>query len=611
MKVIKFIILAIVLLTVACNDIDNLPSYEDGNLSEHVHFALILNSNGDPVYDEVDPTEDYASVYNHMFYDTIYIPVSMTRKSTEETIEVHYTAEMFGDDQTAHFYPDSVLTFGPNQYSDTIEVTFDSRWFIDTKDSIILTLTEVSNPDMEIGYPYGNNTNNVLTITLDEILFAISTSKPSSFEIEANTTPTYDFQLNFENGFIYDELKDLILLKEKESNLDYTLTQHPFEEGDMSIAYTFTMNAPVEDKYSDYKCVLEVIDIEGYKTSGGSEFEFIFNALDQSSYTFLDDQILILGDQNEKVNIDIIFSSAITEANIANLDTSVLLVEIEADFQYTLERQAVIVGDEKVSYILTVLDNIIDQPSELFAASFELQAIDGFTPFGNTELDIQKNPINLGDVSVNPASHFYNNASPGSYSLTYCYFWTDHSNDGSCRWWESFAHTYPLEVEASDPNAILHTNGKYYHAFRFGFNSPNAGTTTNSLALKHWFDNESTDATVSPGFNVTEAIDLFPKDGTSRTEGTAVIVEQDLIIGSKDDESYVIHIAGNGEYYYDEGSYEIYTDSIYSIAIDLEVTSEELFGGTRIRRYIFKNRNMDEADQPEAPSFDCFPATQL
>ena len=174
---------------------------------------------------------------------------------------------------------------------------------------------------------------------------------------------------------------------------------------------------------------------------------------------------------------------------------------------------------------------------------------------------------------------------------------------------------HPVVVGKDHPNAILYddmgtldpADDIYHHAFRIGFNSPNAGRTTNSLNLKRWFENEYTDEDESPGFNIPQALEFYPdNNGTSATSGVVKVVSQDLLISGKQGDgslvAYTLYIEGEGEYM------EI-RDGVFEITLELRVTNMELFGGTRLAKY--KIFNTSDYDDPIDLTEGCFQPMEL
>ena len=297
----------------------------------------------------------------------------------------------------------------------------------------------------------------------------------------------------------------------------------------------------------------------------------------------------IVGTVNEEILIDVHFPNGFFAEDIANID---LLDEIEndpnaQDIGYTLAVESVNEDENTVTYKYTVTQDLDE--SFLFETKFELADIQGYDKSGITQITIRK-PIQVDrDNSVNTAANFYNLDDP--FYRTFGENWMDFNEDGVCAWQAFNTFTYPVVVDASHPNAVQFSgmdtpndpsDDVYHHAFRVGFNSPNAGNTTNSFNLKRWFNNESNNAANSPGFNIIEALDFFPENGNSTTNGFVQVVAQDIVIAGTNGNSYTISISGGGTYS------EIST-GIFEIQFELQANNSTLFGGSRTSIYYLYN----------------------
>ncbi len=317
----------------------------------------------------------------------------------------------------------------------------------------------------------------------------------------------------------------------------------------------------------------------------------------------------VVGNANEEIFIEINFPNGFFEEDI--LDTA-LLTEIDnnpnaQNINYDLSLHSINQAERRATYKFTITEDL-DQ-SFLFETKFELTDIQGYSKTGITQITIRKPIIVDRDNSVNTASNFYDLNNP--FYRTFGENWMDFNEDGVCSWQAFNAFTYPVVVDASHPNAVLYSgmdtpndpsDDIYHHAFRIGFNSPNQGNTTNSFNLKRWFSNESTNADNSPGFNIIEAIDFFPENGNSTTNGFLQVVAQDLIIAGTNGNSYTISISGSG-------TYAEISPGIFEIQLELQATNSTLFGGSRTAfYYIYNTSNFVEPAPLNEP---CFLPTNL
>lgn len=318
----------------------------------------------------------------------------------------------------------------------------------------------------------------------------------------------------------------------------------------------------------------------------------------------------ILGVKGEQVEISVFFPDGLF---VKDLDTLTLLIPTVSQFDYTLERLPFDQNSDRIDFILT-LNEDIDNDVLAYRTVFSLYELEGYIIAGNTGFSITKPIFIERDNAVNTAANFYN--TDDALYRTYGETWMDYNNDDICAWQSYNTFTYPVEVSADHPNAVLADDKGtpdpgddiYHHAFRIGFNSPNAGRTTNSFNLKRWFVDYYSDADYSPGFNIPQALEFFPDDGTSTTGGVVRVITQDITISnrvSRDPDvfhTYTISIDGEGEYI------EI-SDGIFEISLEFKATNTDLFGGTRTVYY--KIYNTDEYVDPPDRTDGCFSQINL
>ncbi|WP_297089916.1 hypothetical protein [uncultured Draconibacterium sp.] len=317
------------------------------------------------------------------------------------------------------------------------------------------------------------------------------------------------------------------------------------------------------------------------------------------TYKMQDENMLLLnGDMGEEVFFDVLFPEGFFVNEVAGVE---LVNEVRSDFDYSIEQHEINEDENKVTYKLT-LNESLDVDIFSYTAKIELNDLEYYKIAGNSSITFVK-PENVDrDLELNTAAYFYNLSDP--FYRTYGETWMDYNKDGECDWTAWNVFTYPVVVDASHPDAILYDdNGTsnpdddiYHHAFRIGFNSPNAGRTTNSFNLKRILDNEYTDADKSPGFNVPQALEFYPADGTSASNGFVKVVAQEIILSNKEDKSYQIAIEG-------EGTYTDIGNGIFKIEFEFRMTNAELFGGTTSRKFLLYNTK--EYDDPAPLTEEC------
>ncbi len=317
------------------------------------------------------------------------------------------------------------------------------------------------------------------------------------------------------------------------------------------------------------------------------------------TYKIQDETMLLLnGEMGEEVYFDVLFPEGFFANEVAGLE---LLSEVSSNYDYTLEQHAINVNENKVTYKLT-LNEALNIDIFSYTAKFELNDLEFYQVAGKNTISITK-PENVArDLELNTASYFYN--LDDQYHRLYGETWMDYNKDGECDWTGWNAFTYPVVVDANHPDAILYddkgtsdpNDDIYHHAFRVGFNSPNEGRTTNSFNLKRILDNEYTDADKSPGFNIPQALEFYPENGTSATNGFVKVISQDIVLASKDDASYTIAIDG-------EGTYTDIGNGIFRMEFEFRMTNTELFGGTTSRKFIVYN--IKDYEDPDPLSAEC------
>lgn len=291
----------------------------------------------------------------------------------------------------------------------------------------------------------------------------------------------------------------------------------------------------------------------------------------------------LTGNQGEVVNFVVNFPAGYLPGDLPDS-----LFQIEAGFDFSLTRLP-LTDRRQIGFEVTLLESLsVDELN--YESTLTLQPIDGYNLLGSPNLLLTKPALVDRDNSLFVASDFYDLGDP--FYRTYGEHWFDSNDDDTCSWSSFFAFTYPVEVDASHPHAVLYDDGGnsdpsddvYHHAFRIGFDSPNAGNTTNSFNLKRWFNGESINASNSPGFNVTEALEFFPDNGDDPNQGTVLVIPQDLVIGTSAGVSYIIAIEGDGRY-------QRAPDGAYELSFEIRATNATLFGGTRTDQYRLFNFN--------------------
>ncbi|WP_291144293.1 hypothetical protein [Flavobacterium sp. UBA7680] len=312
-------------------------------------------------------------------------------------------------------------------------------------------------------------------------------------------------------------------------------------------------------------------------------------------YTFPVKDLIVKGEVGEKIDFKVNFPNGFIPSEIENAS----IFKFQNGFEYSLTHDDFGDNRSSITYHLTLLEDIQNDDAR-YETKINLINIPNYVATGNTSLTVVKPIKSPRDIQANPASKFTDPTN--AFYLTYGEHWFD--KDGTCAWQTFNALTFPVVVTKDNENAILYSdkgtanpNDDVYHdAFKIGFNVASGTNTVNSFGLKRWFSNESGSAAVSPGFNITSALEFFPENGNSKTQGTVLVIPQDLTIGSNKDNTYIIAISG-------EGTYKEISNGLYEISFELKLTNDKLFGGTVSTQYrMFNNRVYPK---PAALSINC------
>ncbi|WP_289658768.1 hypothetical protein [Flavobacterium panacagri] len=314
-----------------------------------------------------------------------------------------------------------------------------------------------------------------------------------------------------------------------------------------------------------------------------------------TNYTFPVNQYVVQGEVGETIDFKVNFPNGFFPEEIEKVS----IFKFQNGFEYSLTHDDYGDNRSSITYHLTLLEDIQNDDAR-YESKITLVNTTNYNATGNLTLTVVKPIKSPRDIQANPASKFTDPTN--AFYLTYGEHWFN--NNGNCTWQTFNALTFPVVVTKDNENAILYSdkgtanpNDDVYHdAFKIGFNVATGTNTVNSFGLKRWFSNESNSAAISPGFNITSALEFFPANGTSKTEGTVLVIPQDITIGSSATNTHVIAISG-------DGTYKEISNGLYEISFELKLTNEKLFGGTVSTQYrMYNNRTYPK---PAALSIPC------
>lgn len=311
-----------------------------------------------------------------------------------------------------------------------------------------------------------------------------------------------------------------------------------------------------------------------------------FNEVDLTYAISSSSRVDLNGVNGEQYTVTVDFPKGYLESDIQNQD---FFTETQSNFNYTLVREA-LTKEDQVNFTFTVNQEFTDDDL-LYKTSLAINSIDGYRQAGTPIINFIRDPKTPRDKSVNTAALFYDVNDP--FYRVFGVHWFGANANGTCTWQDFNTFTNPVIVDSSDPNAVLGddrgtadpSDDIYYHAFRISFNANIAGATTNPFDLKRWFTNEASNADTSPGFNITPALEFFPENGNSTTRGTVQVIEQTLRIGTTAANGSItefFNISGSG-------TYQEIMPGIIDISIEVSLTNNRLFGGTRTDTYHIYN----------------------
>jgi len=315
----------------------------------------------------------------------------------------------------------------------------------------------------------------------------------------------------------------------------------------------------------------------------------------KTNYTFPVNQYVIQGVVGETIDFKVNFPNGFFPSEIENAS----IFKFQNGFEYALTHDDYGDNRSSVTYHLTLLEDLQNDDAR-YESKITLVNIPNYNATGSINLTIVKPTKSPRDLQAYPASKFTDPTN--AFYLTYGEHWFN--NNGNCTWQTFNALTFPVVVTKDNENAILYSdkgtanpNDDVYHdAFKIGFNVATGTNTINSFGLKRWFSNESGSAAISPGFNITSALEFFPENGNSKTQGTVLVIPQDLTIGSSATNTHIIAISG-------EGTYKEISAGLFEISFELKLTNDKLFGGTVSTQYRMYNNRV--YPKPTALSISC------
>jgi hypothetical protein len=321
----------------------------------------------------------------------------------------------------------------------------------------------------------------------------------------------------------------------------------------------------------------------GWNNSTNKMDQIIINLgdLNKTRYYFEQNLYNLSGVVNEEVLIPVLFSQPVTNAMIGNfnfIQAQFVALSIcdgaSANFNYSLTRMPFVDGASKLFYKFKLVS------TTQFASNLRLTLNTGltdFVPFGTTITDLKKDELIVRQG--NPAAIWYNLAD--SFYRTFGKAWYFSTADGFCRWSNFFAFTKPVPVPAGSP----FDNGQGYHKYKIGFVGNNLPIGTNPFDFSRFYDGTSVS---SPAFTIREALEFFPANGNSLTNGIVKVIPQTLtFVRSSNNTNVALPICGSGNYSFNSvlNRWEMY--------LEIHCNETAINGNPNVVRamYIYSNNN--------------------
>lgn len=297
----------------------------------------------------------------------------------------------------------------------------------------------------------------------------------------------------------------------------------------------------------------------------------------------------IKGINQESFDFKVLFPNGFISADIENIP----LFSAPSTFNYTILRKPITKEDE-VEFTFKLNENLPED------TSLSLIDIPNYVKGVNKYLDIDK-PIKVDRIG-NPASKFYDLSNP--FYRLFAEYWKYNTNDMICKWTNSFVFPKPVIVDKDNVNGFLYSNNGtpndesddiYHHKYKIGFVGNFAPIGTNPFALRNLFGGASVE---SPGFNLVEAIEFFPKNGNSISEGVVNVISQRIVIISRaSGTAFNVPINGTGTYKLVDS-----TINLWKIDLEILVNCSEINGEVATINYIlYTSRNYPDPNPINAP----------
>lgn len=266
---------------------------------------------------------------------------------------------------------------------------------------------------------------------------------------------------------------------------------------------------------------------------------------------------------------------------------------LQITYDFELNKQDFVGDSRSLVYVFEVLQDVQNFSSSL---NIRLQNVanDNFVRTGNSLVNISKT-VNTIEREGDIAKDWYNVST--NFHLTYGRAWYFNENNNQCRWQTFQAFTRPVEVPAGSE----FDNGQGFHKYKIGFRNIIANPQgniigTNPFNFRRFYDGAST---LSPAYNLTEAIEFFPNPEDNGATGVVSVISQTLVFLVGDDQIQV-PICGSGTYQFNQ------TLNVWEMFVTIIADETEINGNSFVEKHLFIYSS-NVAGNPENLDVDCSP----
>lgn len=225
----------------------------DGNdFSENynfVRFSLLINPNGQIISKANSSTNVVeSSQYTHKSLGAIKIPVLLSVTPQSKPITVKFEVKNKGSYTDYSISPAiKQLTFQPGKLQDSITLSFNSRWPSPLDGAITITLTEIDDPNIKIGWARQNNKLDQVTINLGDLSKTNYFFEKNTYNVLGNLNEEIDIPILFSQPITKKEIGNFDFISSsfvpisacdgEGGTFQYSLIPQPFIDGAQTIIY--------------------------------------------------------------------------------------------------------------------------------------------------------------------------------------------------------------------------------------------------------------------------------------------------------------------------------------------------------------------------------------